>query len=52
MMQFLIAAPRSGSVPYAGSAPPCGGPRRSSPACRPARHAAVENSYSGPLGAV
>ena len=34
-------APRSGSVPYAGSAPPCGGPRRSSPACRPARHAAV-----------
>ena len=23
-----------------------------SPACRPARHAAVENSYSGPLGAV
>ena len=45
-------APRSGSVPYAGSAPPCGGPRRSSPACRPARHAAVGNSYSGPLGAV
>ncbi len=28
-------APRSGSSPYAGSAPPCGGPRRSQPGLPP-----------------